>query len=83
MTGCGWQGVTALAAWQANQARVVTEPQPGDAVYFDAAPDNEGYGHVGIVTGDDRFVSVTYYGVEVYTISGWKAPRLGYVRYWA
>lgn len=83
MTGCGWQGVSAIAAWNANQARVVTDPQPGDAVYFGPAAENGGYGHVGICTGPDTFVSVTDYGVKVYPISAWVAPRLGYVRFWA
>lgn len=83
MTGCGWQGVSAIAAWNDNQARVVSDPQPGDAVYFGPAAENGGYGHVGIVTGPDAFVSVTDYGVKVYPISVWVAPRLGYVRYWA
>ena len=85
MCGVGWQGVTALGAWENNAARQhVGEPwQVGDALYFGAHPENEGYGHTGIVTGPDAFTSVTYYGVKTYPISKWVAPLLGFIRYWA
>lgn len=83
MTGCGWQGVSAIAAWEANQARVVTDPQPGDAVYFGPAAENGGYGHVAVVIGPDEMVGVGYAGVIRTTISTWVAPRLGFIRYWS
>lgn len=84
MTGCGWQGSSALDAWQRNAARQHggRDYVVGDSVYFGANPENEGYGHVGIVTGPDQFTSVTYVGVATYAISTWVAPYLGYVRYW-
>lgn len=83
MTGCGWQGASALDAWQRNASRQhVGEPAPnGAALYFGADPENEGFGHTGIVTGDDQFTSVTYEGVRTYPISTWKAPLLGWIDY--
>lgn len=84
MTGCGWQGPSAIAAWNAqrNQHRKTRDYLKGDAVWFAPAAENEYYGHVGIVTGDDLFTSVTYNGVQTYPISTWGAPYLGWVRFW-
>lgn len=85
MTGCGWQGVSAIDAWQRNVARHagLDGAQVGDALYFGPATENEGYGHTGILTAEDTFCSVTYYGVKVYAVSAWGAPLLGWIRYWA
>ncbi len=86
MTGSGWQGASAIAAWNANLGRqrgIDAELLPGDSCYFRPAPENEGFGHVGVVTGPDEFTSVTYYGVKTYNISSWGAPLLGSIRYWA
>ncbi len=82
VTDCGWQGASALDAWHRNSYRQRTTGDLGDAVYFDADPENGGYGHTGIVTGPDCFTSVTYSGVQEYRITGWRAPLLGYIRYW-
>lgn len=85
--GCGWQGASALDAWNRNAGprRLLPgsqgTPRPGLAVYFDAHPENEGYGHTGIVVDDDAFVSVTYNGVAKYPISGWVARLLGFIDY--
>ena len=62
----------------------MSTPQLGDAVYFGPSDDNGHYGHTGIVTGDDKFTSVTFNGIQTYLVSWWdqySAPLLGYVRY--
>lgn len=83
MTGCGWQGVSAIDAWQRNKRRQRVDRafEVGDAIYFDAHSENGYYGHTGIVTGEDAFTSVTVYGVKTYPISAWVAPYLGWIRY--
>lgn len=84
MAQCGWQGESAIDAWQRNQRRATDVLALGLAVYFDKAPGNEFYGHTGIVTAVDEFVSVTFNGVKKYAISWWEqheAPLLGFVNY--
>ncbi len=84
MCGVGWQGASAQDAWTSHQTEQHKDRsyQRGDAIHFSPASENEFYGHVGIVTGPDEFVSITSYGCKVYPISAWVAPFEGWIRYW-
>ena len=83
LTGLGNQGVSAAAAAQRFQSLGLLHPgmppEPGDLVYFGPAPDNEGFGHVGLSLGDGRFRSITAYGLADAPLAGWRAPYLGWV----
>lgn len=56
---------------------------PGDLLYFSANDGNSQMGHVGIYTGDGKFVSATYGGVQEKDVNDWMQQTgqkpLGYV----
>lgn len=75
MTGSGWQGASAIDAWnrQAAQNKTSTDLsnlQPGDALYFSPTATNP-YGHTGIYAGNGQFVSATANGIQQYDIGNW------------
>ncbi len=84
MCGVGWQGASAQDAWTSHPTEQHKDYlyQRGDAIHFGPHPENEGYGHVGIVVAPDLFTSITSYGCKVYHISQWIAPFEGWIRYW-
>ena len=72
-----------------NNSNSVVDPslngiQPGDKIYFDAAPSNEGNGHVGFYEGNNKFISATDNGiVDNKNINEWTNENnqsiLGYI----
>ena len=53
--------------------------KPGDELFFGAAPENGGDGHVGVYSGNGHIVSATSKGVLDLPISAFNAPVLGYL----
>jgi NlpC/P60 family len=85
-TGSGWKGTSALNAWnnQAEQGKAVSGLQgikPGDAVYFNDS--SQPFGHVGLYSGNDQFISATDNGIQQNDLGKWQESTgqqvLGYV----
>ena len=58
-----------------QEGKLVTNPigmKPGNLIYFSPDQSNKGFGHVGILTKDNRFISATEKGVEEMPISQWQ-----------
>ncbi len=63
-----WNGYT-----QSGKAKSgIAGAKPGDLVYFAPDPSNGNYGHTGIVTGNNKFISATYSGVKEADLSDWQ-----------
>lgn len=77
--GTSGKYASAIAAFRAI-GRSVAPSARGQMVFFGANRTNGNWGHVGIVTGNDQFVSVTTTGVRAASISNWSrtvAPLIG------
>ena len=77
---------SAIEAWQQQQKKAVqgiNGLREGDAVYFTPNSSNDGSGHTGIYTGNGRFISATYNGVEENDLQEWQNRTgqnvLGYI----
>lgn len=84
VAGSGWKGKSAIDAWNNQQDKAVpglNGVQPGDSVYF--YDPNQPYGHTGIYSGDNQFISATGSGIQQSDINKWAASNqqqvLGYV----
>ncbi len=84
----GHQGIwpSAISAWNGQQDKAVQGldgVQPGDAIYFAPDQSNSGYGHTGVYSGDNRFVSATDNGVQETNLNDWQNMTgqqiLGYI----
>lgn len=79
------QGASAIQAWNNAQNKVqgTQGMQPGDLVYFSPNQSNQGYGHTGIYSGDNRYVSATNSGILENDLNNWQTATgqklLGYV----
>lgn len=79
------QGASAIQAWNNAQNKVQGTQgiQAGDLVYFSPNATNEGFGHTGIYSGDNRYISATNSGVLENDINNWQTATgqklLGYV----
>ncbi len=62
---------SAIADWQANQDKATQNPKAGDKVFFSANTGNQGYGHVGVYTGNGNFISATNTGVKELPLANW------------
>jgi cell wall-associated NlpC family hydrolase len=73
-TGSGWQGTSAIDAWNNNSNVAQTDMskiKPGDKIYFGADASNGYFGHTGIYTGNNQFISATYNGIQENDLSNW------------
>lgn len=77
---------SAIDAWNKQQQNAVSGTngiQPGDLVYFAPDQSNNYYGHAGIYTGNNQFVSATNNGVQYNDLNSWQKGTgqrlLGYI----
>ncbi len=83
----GHQGVypSAISAWNSQNTKVQGSKgiSPGDLVYFGADSSNNGFGHAGIYTGNNQFISATNSGVGYNDLDKWQQNTgqrlLGYI----
>ena len=79
------QGGTAIEAWNniQNKKPGLSGINPGDPLYFSANASNEGMGHTGIYSGNNKFISATDNGIKEYSIPEWQQMTnqsiMGYV----
>lgn len=84
----GHQGIyrSAVDAWNSQQHKAVPGIQgvkPGDVLYFSPNQGNGGFGHTGIYTGNNQFISATAGGVQYKNLNDWQQGTgqqlLGYI----
>lgn len=68
---------SAIEAWNnyAQNGKATSElekARPGDLIYFNPDVSNQGYGHVGVLTGKGNFISATDNGVQEMPLSDWE-----------
>lgn len=65
------QGPSAIAAWNNQKDKGlpgIVGAQPGNLVYFNGGQ----YGHAGVYSGDNKFISATPWGVQENNINDWE-----------